>query len=166
MMNKFLYLLLILLTTVGLVACGLQKDDQMQDEENAVETSNSENTDEEAPDTGDGSVTSHETNTDEDDQKDYQNDVFKEVAVTKSVDQISVTGKAQVFEGYFQYELYDGDQVIMEEGYQTEGAPAWGEFTITFEKNLISTDHATLELFFYSQKDGSKTNVLEVPIDK
>jgi tellurite resistance-related uncharacterized protein len=94
----------------------------------------------------------------------YQNESFQEVVVTQTEDGVLATGKAQVFEGVFQYALYDGDEVVENNNYQTEGAPAWGEFTLSFKKEILTTDDVTLELFFYSAKDGSKTNVLEVPI--
>lgn len=72
--------------------------------------------------------------------------------------------KAQVFEGVFQYALYNGENVVKEGNYQTEGAPAWGEFEITFDKGLVSTNTSKLELFVYSAKDGSKINTLEIPL--
>ncbi|MCA1060240.1 Gmad2 immunoglobulin-like domain-containing protein [Rossellomorea aquimaris] len=93
----------------------------------------------------------------------YENDSFKEVVVTQSEDEIIVTGKAQVFEGVFQYALYNGEIVLAEDHYQTEGAPAWGEFTLTFKNDLVTKNEMKLELFFYSAKDGAKTNILEIP---
>lgn len=97
-------------------------------------------------------------------EKVYHNDVFKDVIVTKTADTIIVKGKAQVFEGVFQYALYDGEKVVKESNYQTDGAPAWGEFEIILEKKLVSTNNAKFELFVYSAKDGSKVNTLEIPI--
>ena len=102
----------------------------------------------------------------EPEEKVYQNEVFKNVVVTETTDSIIVTGKAQVFEGVFQYALYDGEKVVKESNYQTAGAPAWGDFEITFEKDLVSTNTMKLELFVYSAKDGSKINTLEIPIPK
>lgn len=95
----------------------------------------------------------------------YQNEVFKDVVVNKDDDKFVVTGKAQVFEGVFQYQLYDRDKLLKEDHYQTAGAPAWGEFELTFENALISgSKNVRLELFVYSAKDGAKVNVLEVPM--
>jgi len=102
----------------------------------------------------------------EPEEKVYQNEVFKNVVVTETTDSIIVTGKAQVFEGVFQYALYDGEKVVKESNYQTAGAPAWGDFEITFEKDLVSTNTMKLELFVYSAKDGSKINTLDIPIPK
>ncbi|MBV7508676.1 Gmad2 immunoglobulin-like domain-containing protein [Bacillus sp. sid0103] len=96
----------------------------------------------------------------------YQNEVFKDVVVKETTDTIIITGKAQVFEGVFQYALYDGDKVVKESNYQTAGAPAWGDFEITFDKALVSSNPLTLQLFVYSAKDGSKINTLEIPIPK
>jgi predicted small lipoprotein YifL len=93
----------------------------------------------------------------------YQNKVFKDVTVTQTEFMVTVEGKAQVFEGVFQYGLYDNGKSILEDKYQTAGAPAWGDFKFTFEKELIKND-SKLELFVYSAKDGSKENILEIPI--
>ena len=96
----------------------------------------------------------------------YENEVFKDVVVSESENELIITGKAQVFEGVFQYALYDGNKVLVEKNYQTDGAPAWGEFKITFKKELASTNKTKVELFVYSAKDGSKVNTLEIPISK
>lgn len=95
----------------------------------------------------------------------YENEVFKDVVVTDSDGQITVTGKARVFEGVFQYRLTDGDQVLLEDHYQTDGAPAWGDFSISFEESLLTQDQAIFELFVYSAKDGAKTDLLEIPME-
>ena len=99
-------------------------------------------------------------------KKIYQNNVFKDVVVTEAEDKFIVTGKAQVFEGVFQYVLYDGEKMLIQNHYQTDGAPAWGEFELTFEKQLVSSNEVKLELFVFSAKDGSKENTLEIPIPK
>jgi len=96
----------------------------------------------------------------------YQNEAFKDVVVKETGDKISVTGKAQVFEGVIQYKLSEGDKVLKEDKYQTEGAPAWGDFNITFGKELISGNNANFKLFVYSAKDNSEINVLDIPIKK
>lgn len=90
----------------------------------------------------------------------YENEAFKDVVVTQSGDEVTVTGKARVFEGVFQYDLYDGENVVETSNYQTDGAPAWGEFTITFKHEFVTR----VELFYYSAKDGSKMDSLELPI--
>jgi hypothetical protein len=66
----------------------------------------------------------------------------------------------------FQYAIYDGEKVLKENNYQTDGAPAWGEFEITFEKELVATTNTKFQLFVYSAKDGSKIDTLEIPLPK
>lgn len=97
-------------------------------------------------------------------KKIYRNAVFKEVMVTEDNDKMMVTGKAQVFEGVFRYALYKGDQVILQGRYQTVGAPAWGNFNISFPKSRVAAGQAKFELFVYSAKDGAKVNVLDIPL--
>jgi Immunoglobulin-like domain of bacterial spore germination len=149
MMKKLVWLLT-MFTAVGLAACTQQQEGKEKSivTEQQDESPNKENIKEE--------------NT----PAVYQNDTFKDVGITQSENEVIVTGKAQVFEGVFQYALYDGEKVLEKNNYQTEGAPAWGEFTITFKKEMVTTHEIKLELFYYSAKDGSKTNALEIPISK
>ena len=58
------------------------------------------------------------------------------------------------------------DEILKEDHYQTAGAPAWGEFEFFIEKNLLANPGTTLELFVYSAKDGSKTDVLPIILTK
>ncbi|PAE31786.1 Gmad2 immunoglobulin-like domain-containing protein [Bacillus sp. 7884-1] len=96
--------------------------------------------------------------------KQYQNEVFKEVTVSKSDGEALVKGKARVFEGVFQYAVISGTEILQENHYQTDGAPAWGSFEITIDKELLTKEEVTIELFVYSAKDGSKTDILTIPI--
>jgi ABC-type oligopeptide transport system substrate-binding subunit len=98
------------------------------------------------------------------DNKQYQNEVFKEVTVSKSDGEALVKGKARVFEGVFQYAVISGTEILQENHYQTDGAPAWGSFEITIDKELLTKEEVTIELFVYSAKDGSKTDILTIPI--
>ena len=98
------------------------------------------------------------------DNKQYQNEVFNEVTVSKSNGEATVKGKARVFEGVFQYAVISGTEILLENHYQTDGAPAWGSFEITIEKELLTKEEVSIELFVYSAKDGSKTDVLTIPI--
>lgn len=150
-MKKMAYLFAVLFVSMGLVACTPQQD--VENEKPTVSEPDGEK-----PSNPNGPVS------EEPEIEVYHNEVFKDVVVTEKVDTIIVTGKAQVFEGVFQYALYDGEKVVKEGNYQTEGAPAWGEFEITFAKELVSTNNSKLELFVYSAKDGSKINTLEIPI--
>lgn len=172
-MTKKFYLLFCLITLISLVACNGQEEAKEPDTGNEVEPPIEE---EQVPEeTEEGTTSVEETDTEEEpsnseesdpnEQSVYQNEVFKDVVVSDSTDQFVVTGKAQVFEGVFQYRLIDGDNVLQEDKYQTEGAPAWGDFEISFDKNIVSSNDVVLELFVYSAKDGSKINVLEIPIN-
>jgi ABC-type oligopeptide transport system substrate-binding subunit len=98
------------------------------------------------------------------DNKQYQNEVFKEVTVSKSNGEATVKGKARVFEGVFQYAIISGTEILEENHYQTDGAPAWGSFEITIEKELLTKEEVSIQLFVYSAKDGSKTDELTIPI--
>ncbi|MGG1678135.1 Gmad2 immunoglobulin-like domain-containing protein [Neobacillus sp. NRS-1170] len=138
-MKKIAYLFAILTSIIGLAACNQHQD----------EKPNHNDPKSHAPE-----------------DKVYANKAFKDVVVAESGDKIIVTGKAQVFEGVFHYALYDGEKVLLENKYQTDGAPAWGEFEITFAKKLVTTNDIELELFVFSAKDGSKVDTLEIPIPK
>ncbi|WP_163100560.1 Gmad2 immunoglobulin-like domain-containing protein [Peribacillus alkalitolerans] len=94
-------------------------------------------------------------------EKRYENDAFKEVMIKEEEDHLVVTGKARVFEGNFQYAIIKDSTIVKQDFYQTDGAPAWGDFEIIIEKELKGTE---LELFVYSAKDGSKIDVLKIPL--
>ncbi|MEH6907772.1 Gmad2 immunoglobulin-like domain-containing protein [Neobacillus drentensis] len=184
-MKKIVYLFAILIASIGLVSCNQQKE--VVKEKPPVTEPKGENpstpnepvTQEpkgENPSTPNEPVTQEpkgenpsspsKPDSQEPEKKIFQNDVFKDVVVTETSDKITITGKAQVFEGVFQYALYDGDKVVKESNYQTDGAPAWGEFEITFSKGLVPSGNTTFELFVYSAKDGSKIDTLKIPIPK
>ncbi|ULT54687.1 sporulation protein [Neobacillus drentensis] len=180
-MKKLAYLLAAFITIFCLAACNHQQDESTNQEKPTSHvqegTTNPEKpatpvkegtTDPETPAAPEkeGAKDSDQPTTPAPETKVYQNNVFKEVIVTEKEDKIMVTGKAQVFEGVFQYALHDGEKVVLENNYQTDGAPAWGKFEITFEKGLVSSNNVKLELFVYSAKDGSKVNTLEIPIPK
>lgn len=140
---------MVLLLVIGLSACNEQNE--VADEDIALEEQKESTP--EPDETGSNEPTV------------YENTAFKEVVVTETENQFVVTGKAQVFEGVFQYKLSAGDNVILEDYYQTDGAPAWGEFTIPIDKKLVTYTSSLFELFVYSAKDGSKINVLEISLE-
>ncbi|MEH7413820.1 Gmad2 immunoglobulin-like domain-containing protein [Neobacillus drentensis] len=154
------------LITIGLVACNHQPNETTKQNPPTKQTQDETTNPPPAPPSQDGSTDQNPPPTPVQEEQVYQNKVFKDVVVTDSGDKLIITGKAQVFEGVFQYVLYDGDKVLIQNNYQTDGAPAWGPFEITIEKNLISTNDVKLELFVFSAKDGSKENTLEIPIPK
>lgn len=104
-------------------------------------------------------------NQEQEDNKQYRNEVFKEVTVSKSNGEAVIRGKARVFEGVFQYAVISGTEILHENHYQTDGAPAWGSFEITIEKELLTKEEVSIELFVYSAKDGSKTGILTIPLN-
>lgn len=160
-MKRIAYLFAIFMAVIGLVACN-QQQETVKEKPSVIEPK-----DVKEPDNGkepEKEVVEEEEEENPQADQVYQNEVFKDVVVTETDDEFIVTGKAQVFEGVFQYALYDGEKVVKESNYQTDGAPAWGEFKITFKKELLSTNSAKFELFVYSAKDGAKVNTLEIPI--
>jgi hypothetical protein len=116
-------------------------------------------TDDKKPD-----VIDNGNNQDEEDNKQYENNAFKEVTVSKSNGKIMVKGKARVFEGVFQYAVISGTEILLEDHYQTDGAPAWGDFEILVGEELLNNEAVSIELFVYSAKDGSKTDILIIPL--
>jgi hypothetical protein len=79
----------------------------------------------------------------------------------------TVNGEARVYEGVFQYEVIEAGNVV-QSGVETvpEGAPTWSPFSLYFDlTNVVSgTNNIVLELFVYSAKDGSKIDVVTIPI--
>lgn len=100
----------------------------------------------------------------QEDNKEYGNEAFKEVTVIESNGRVTVKGKARVFEGVFQYAVISGTEILLENHYQTDGAPAWGDFEITIDNGYMTKPNVSLELFVYSAKDGAKTNILTIPL--
>ena len=157
-MSKLVSILTIVTVVIGLVACTQQPKGETEKKVVTEQKDDHEATKEE------DSPTQSESETEVPEDTVYQNKSFKDVKVTQSGDEVVVTGKARVFEGVFQYVLKNGENVLKEGNYQTDGAPAWGEFTITIPNELVTTNEVKLELFYYSAKDGSKMDALEVPI--
>jgi hypothetical protein len=138
-LKKITYIFSLLLAIIGLVACHQQQE---------------------------GTTNQQKSVSNMPEKKVYHNQVFKDVVVAESEENFIISGKAQVFEGVFHYTLFDGEKVLLENNYQTDGAPAWGVFEITFEKDMVTTNDTELELFVFSAKDGSKVNTLKIPIPK
>ncbi|MDF2606201.1 MAG: hypothetical protein K0S34_391 [Bacillales bacterium] len=139
-MKRIALFLVVLTMGLSLVACGL---------DNKTTNSNIDEVDKEKKPTG----------------VQYYNEAFKEVVADISDNEVVIKGKARVFEGVFQYALLTSDdEVLLTDHYQTEGAPAWGEFEIVLEKEMTTNADVVFELFVYSAKDGSKINSLKIPI--
>ncbi|MCQ6276586.1 hypothetical protein JMM81_16865 [Bacillus sp. V3B] len=176
-MKKSTLFLTLLLILFGVSACAQKDETQVDSKETPNVTENEENKvpivdeneENETPSTignegSENTSTTEEPPNELDAEKQYENDSFKSVIITESNEGIIVKGKARVFEGVFQYAIVSGTEKLLENYYQTDGAPAWGEFKLTFDKNLITKPKTSLELFVYSAKDGSKTSVLTIPL--
>lgn len=98
--------------------------------------------------------------------KKYHNNSFRNVVVSEKAGKIIVKGQARVFEGVFQYRLKAGNETVLQDRYQTVGAPAWGDFEISINQSLADKTGATFELFVYSAKDGSEIDNLAIPLNK
>jgi hypothetical protein len=79
---------------------------------------------------------------------------------------LRVTGTANTFEATFEYELEDPDGKIVKKGFTTatsgSGVRGTFEFTIPFE--VAKPGLGQLVVFERSAADGSRTNVVEIPV--
>ncbi|MFS0822030.1 Gmad2 immunoglobulin-like domain-containing protein [Bacillus sp. 1P02SD] len=172
-MKKILFYIAVLSIATILASCN-QNDEANQDDNkqlNETEQPADNNNDETTQEEENVDETEQNTDTDNDvapntEEKVYQNKTFKDVKVSETDNQIVITGKAQVFEGVFDYALYDGEEKLLEDHYQTVGAPSWGDFEIKIDKTSIAQpkNEVRIELFVYSAKDGSKENILNIPL--
>jgi hypothetical protein len=98
-----------------------------------------------------------------------ENDAFRHFKVEGTNGQYTVTGEARVFEGVFGYAVTDGHVYYIEDMKQVdEGAPSWSPFTLEIsipKEKLPVNGTVTLELYEESSKDGSKVNMLFVPLE-
>jgi hypothetical protein len=168
-MKSKLMVLLFMVLFLGLAACSQDSNTQGDKEPDITNPDGKDQgekepdgTEDDKPESG---VTDEDDQQDKEENKQYGNDVFKDVSVSAlQDDSVVVNGKARVFEGVFQYAVISGTEIVKEDHYQTDGAPAWGSFEITIEKELLASEKVSIELFVYSAKDGSKTDVLTVPL--
>lgn len=97
------------------------------------------------------------------------NNAFCNVSVNGSGGHYIVSGEARVFEAVMNYAVEDGHDYLLENHHTVaEGAPAWSPFAIELhippvEQPVNGT--LTLELFEYSAKDGSRVNVMTIPLE-
>ncbi|WP_226534516.1 BsuPI-related putative proteinase inhibitor [Fictibacillus halophilus] len=100
---------------------------------------------------------------------DLKNNSFRNIHFTGTDGKYKVSGEARVFEASFAYLVTDGHEVFVENHAQTaEGAPAWAHFSVEIkipEEDLPINGTLMLELFYFSPKDGEKTDVLAVPLE-
>lgn len=162
-------MLLLMVLFLSLTACSQDSKTQNSKEPNRTDSGETDQGEKEPDVTEDeekdSDVTDEEDTKDEEEKKQFGNDVFKEVSVSSLEDgSIVLKGKARVFEGVFQYAVVSGTEILLENNYQTEGAPAWGLFDITIDKEYLTKEKVSIELFVYSAKDGEKTDILAIPI--
>lgn len=102
-------------------------------------------------------------------ERPVENSAFRNINVSGSKGEYTVTGEARVFEATFQYEVSDGHMVFAKGFYTTnEGAPAWSPFTLNVkvaQASLPKNGALTLALFEESAKDGSIINELGVTLE-
>lgn len=78
-----------------------------------------------------------------------------------------IQGSAMVFEGTVQVQLLDPDKKLLAQGYTTatEGAPGRGDFSLSLEFTSPAAKSGRLEVFSVSPKDGSKENIVVIPVN-
>lgn len=80
---------------------------------------------------------------------------------------LRVTGTANTFEANFQYDLTDTDGLIVDQNFvtATSGTGTRGTFEFTTEPFTVPFDGVgALIVFESSAKDGSRTNLVEIPL--
>ena len=80
---------------------------------------------------------------------------------------VIVEGEARVFENVVNYRLVDANGKELAEGFATADAPDIGQFgAFRGELNYVSnTDQkGTVEIFWYSAKDGSEVDKVTIPV--
>ncbi|MFC5529849.1 Gmad2 immunoglobulin-like domain-containing protein [Cohnella yongneupensis] len=98
-----------------------------------------------------------------------QNNAYRNIKVSGQGGHYTVTGEGRVFEAVMSYAVEDGHNYLLEQNVQLdEGAPAWSPFQLNIvipAKHIPSNGTLMLELFEYSAKDGTKINILSVPLE-
>lgn len=97
------------------------------------------------------------------------NNAFCNVSVNGSGGKYIISGEARVFEAVMNYAVEDGHNYLLEDSYMlSAGAPAWAPFAIELDippEQQPVNGTLTFELFEYSAKDGSRINVLALPLE-
>ncbi|WP_194270838.1 BsuPI-related putative proteinase inhibitor [Fictibacillus phosphorivorans] len=97
-----------------------------------------------------------------------KNNSFRNIHFSGKDGTYKVSGEARVFEGSFVYSVSDGHNIFIEKNEQiVEGGPDWAPFS--FEVHIRTEDlpingTLMLELFYYSPKNGEKSDTLAVPL--
>lgn len=80
---------------------------------------------------------------------------------------ITVSGKARVFEGTFQYALRDPEGNVLFRAVGLASVPdsqGYRNFSVKIPLNVGTPRDLTIEVFEYSAKDGSIINLVQVPV--
>lgn len=78
-----------------------------------------------------------------------------------------IKGEALVFENQLSYQLFDEDGSVLAEGSGYANSPdmgEFGEFEIKIDFPEPKGNSGSLEVFDYSAKDGSKIDVVKIPV--
>ncbi|MFG6496855.1 BsuPI-related putative proteinase inhibitor [Fictibacillus sp. UD] len=101
---------------------------------------------------------------------DVKNNSFRNIHFSGKDGVYKVSGEARVFEASFAYTVSDGHTIFVEKHEQTsEAAPAWAPFSFAIkipEEDLPINGTLMLELFYFSPKDGERTDILAVPLQR
>ena len=79
---------------------------------------------------------------------------------------LRITGTSNTFEATFNYEIVDPAGVIVAEGFgtATAGTGTWGTFDVTVPYEIARPGVGALIVFESSAKDGSRINLVEIPL--
>lgn len=79
---------------------------------------------------------------------------------------LRITGMSNTFEATLSYEITDGEGLIVAEGFATatSGTGTWGTFDFTADYEVERGGVGALIVFEQSAKDGSRINLVEIPL--
>ena len=102
-------------------------------------------------------------------EQSLENQAFRNIEVSGTQGNYTITGEARVYEATFNYEISDG-HVVFFQGFKTTsaGAPDWGTFTLEFnipKGDLPVNGTLVLSLFEESADDGSIINELPIVLE-
>lgn len=77
---------------------------------------------------------------------------------------LKIKGRARVFEGVVNVYLEDGHNVLYEKSHQGVGAPEWWKMDLSIDFAQPTSPHGMLQLYWASARDGSKQDVVMIPV--
>lgn len=90
--------------------------------------------------------------------------VFEPVPSSTVGNKVSISGIANVFEGNIVYEVIDESGTTLYQHYTTAGQLDWYHFEIEIDLPEETTKNFKVELYSPSAIDGSKTNLVSLPL--